>query len=316
MEAQSVSKLQFYSLGLVSANKILSSKDIEVTPVEDFPMLDGEITDHIDLYKATSKDAAGSTTKVQIDTTASVKATWLPISNSNRRTPPDVRRGETVVLYKFSDTDKFWWNTLFNDSRLRRLETVIYAFSDNAEENVEDTATSTYFLEVSTHRKIIHLHTSKSDKEPFIYDVQINAKEGVITITDDAGNYFILNSRDTRLTMRNGDGSIVDIDKTNITLSSTDSITLKSKNIHVLSEKNTTVKSGKITSISSEKNKISGGAELNDTVSIEGYATLTGGISLSNAGGAAGSIDGDFNINGVINVESLVSSNPIIAPGL
>lgn len=218
MEQTSISKLKFYSLGLVAKNKPLTSKSIEVTPIEDFPMIDGEVNDHKEKYKSSSKDANDSVTNVHVDTTVSIKATWLPINNSNRKTAPDVRRGETVVLYQFADTDKYYWNTMFDDIKLRRLETVIYSFSNNSKENVPDDAESTYYLEVSTHRKLMHIHTSKNDGEPFAYDVQIDAKNGVITFTDDADNFFILNSRDKRLTMHNADGSILDIDKKTITL--------------------------------------------------------------------------------------------------
>ena len=239
MEQTSISKLRFYSLGLVAKNKLLTSKSIEVTPIEDFPMIDGEVNDHKEKYKSSSKDASDAVTNVSVETTVSIKATWLPINNSNRKSAPDVRRGETVVLYQFADTDKYYWNTMFDDIKLRRLETVIYSFSNNSKEDVPDDAASTYYLEVSTHRKLMHVHTSKNDGEPFAYDVQIDAKNGVITITDDADNFFVLNSKDKRLTMQNGDGSILDIDKKTITIDAKtillngDTISLKAQNVNV-----------------------------------------------------------------------------------
>jgi hypothetical protein len=231
MEQPSISKLRFYSLGLVAVNKNLNSDIIEVAPVEDFPMLDGEITDNREKYSANALDASGAPINVEIDTTATIKAKWLPISNSNRKTSPDVRRGETVVLYKFADSDAYWWNTLFDDNNLRRLETVIYAFSNNSTEGPMDDAQSTYFLEVSTHRKIMHIHTSKSDGEPFSYDVQINAKEGRIVITDDVGNFIVLNSADKRITAQNISESTVDINDKNIFITAPETITLTAKNI-------------------------------------------------------------------------------------
>lgn len=236
MDQPSISKLRFYSLGLVARNKPLSSKEVEVTPIEDFPMVNGEVTDNIYKYKSSSKDTKGAVKNVEIKTTVSIKATWLPINNSNRKTAPDLRRGETVVLYQFADSDKYWWNTLFDDNKLRRLETVVYAFSNNSKEDIADSASSTYYLEVSTHRKLMHVHTSKNDGEPFAYDIQIDAKNGVITITDDAENFFILNSKDRRLVMHNTDGSMVDINKTVISLTSTDAINFKTKAFSIESE--------------------------------------------------------------------------------
>lgn len=303
MEPQSVSKLQFYSLGLVSANKKLSSKNIEVTPTEHFPMLNGEITDNTSKYSAKMQDASGSVKSVQVDTTATINATWLPISNSNRKTAPDVRRGETVVIYKFADTDKYWWNTVFDDSVLRRLETVIYAFSNNSKEGPTDDENSTYFLSVSTHKKLVHFHTSKNDGEPFAYDVQIDTKNGKIIITDDADNFFVLDSANRRLTLKNGDGSIVDVNRTNILFEAADSISMKAKDLNLTASGATTVKSG--------TNTISGDTEVKDKLKVDGKLTLGAGMAVVNGSGGNSTINGDINVIG-----SLTASTTITAPNL
>lgn len=289
MEQPSISKLQFYSLGIVAANKTLSSMSVEITPVEEFPMLDGELTDSKEEYKADTVDNSGAAASTSIDSTTTVKAKWLPINNSNRRSAPDVRRGEKVVLYKFADTDEYWWNTLFNDSKLRRLETVIYAFSDNAAEGVEDTANSTYFLEVSTHRKIMHVHTSKSDGEPFAYDVQINAKDGIVTIADDAGNSFVLNSKDSRLTMENVDGSVLDLNKTVMTLTASDSVEINTSAFKVNADTTT----------------VSGDAL------VKGSSDLSGGMSVSGGSGASAIISGSVQITGSTNITGHLQATSI-----
>ena len=47
-----MSQFQFYSIGIVAANKKPSSNDIEVIPIEETPMIDGDATDNIDKYTA------------------------------------------------------------------------------------------------------------------------------------------------------------------------------------------------------------------------------------------------------------------------
>jgi hypothetical protein len=239
-----LSQLKFYSVGVVAANKKLSSKLIEVTPMEDLPFADGEITDNSVKYKSDSQDAEGKSYSVAVDSTVTVKAEWLPLGQSNRMTAPDVRRGETVMLYRFADADKFYWTTLRNDTRLRRLETVIYAFNAIQTEDVDGNADNMYWLEVSTHQKLVHFHTSKANGEPFAYDIQINTKDGCIVIKDDVGNYFSFDSKAHRLEMMNQDGSHLDIDKTKIFLKSTDLIQMDSKTINLngetINEKSTT----------------------------------------------------------------------------
>lgn len=233
MNNQKLSKLQFYSLGIVANNKSLNSHYIEVVPVEEFPMLDGEITDHVDKYKVKFKDAEDIPFTVDIKSTVSIKALWLPINNSNRRTSPDVRKGEQVVLYRFADSDEYWWNTLRNDHVLRRLETVIYSFSNMRSENIQDDETSTYFMSVSTHQKLIHLHTSKNDGEPFSFDIQINTKAGSIVITDDIGNHILLDSAEKTIHLENSTGSFVDINKGVINVNATETFNLTAKDINV-----------------------------------------------------------------------------------
>jgi hypothetical protein len=140
-----------------------------------------------------------------------------------------VRRGEQVAIYRFGDADEYWWTTLLQDKIIRRLETVIYSFSNNREENIEDSPTTTYFMEVSTHKKLIHLHTSKNDKEPFIYDIQIDTKNGNIVIRDDDDNYIFLDSKERHIKLHNKDTSYVEMDKRIINIHSLDEINLKTK---------------------------------------------------------------------------------------
>lgn len=217
-----ISKLHFYSVATVAANKALDSDTIEATPLEDAPMLSGELTDNIMEYTTQYKDSNDRHGAEKIMTTVTVKAKWLPIGQSNRKTPPDVRRGEMVVLYRFSDNDEYWWVTMHNDTRIRRLETVIYTFVNQREENSEISADTCYWIEISTHRKLFHLHTSKNDGEPFAYDIQIDAKGGVVTITDDVGNYVQIDSTNSKLTLQNVDNTNVILDKENIDINCKD----------------------------------------------------------------------------------------------
>lgn len=228
-----LSQLKIYSLGIVAANKKLSTRDIEVTPVEDLPMSSGELTDNAVPCKAAAADQAGNAYSVEVTSSATVKATWLPMCGSNRMSAPDVRRGETVALYRFGDTDRFWWTTLRDDMYLRKLETVIYAFSATKDENATNDASNMYFLEISTHNKLVHFHTSNANGEPFVYDIQINTGEGYISIQDDTGNYFLFNSKERQLEMVNIDGSKVEINKTLANIFTNDSVNLKTATFNI-----------------------------------------------------------------------------------
>lgn len=243
-----ISKLRFYSIGIVAQNKNLNSKIIDVTPVEELNLLDGEITGNTVNLSVSSVDHEGKSFSSNVNSNITLKATWLPIGISNRKTAPDVRRGESVVIYQFGDSAKYYWSTLKDDTHLRRLETVIYAFSASTKEDTEQTAENTYYFEISTHKKCCTFHTSKANGEPFSYTVQINSKDGIFIVTDDVGNHFYLNSKDRVLEMKNLDGSSVTINKKSIIYEASESITGKTKVFNIIASEKVNIDTPEIMS--------------------------------------------------------------------
>ena len=213
-----LSKLHYYSIGIVAQNKPLDSTKIEAFPVEEAPMADGDVTSKLTSVSVTGKDFYGINYNTNISAGNTITAEWFRYADGNRLTPPDVRRGEIVVIYQFGDADKYYWTTLRNDHTLRRLETVIWGFSANANEDTPVNSDNMYWLEVSTHRKLIHFHTSKANNEPFTYDIQINTGDGSIVIQDDIGNYIHLDSAENRIEFKNASGSWYDMHKENLTI--------------------------------------------------------------------------------------------------
>lgn len=231
--APQMSKLRFYSLGIVAENKKLSSKEVEVTPIEEMPMLDGELAPVATDYNAKAVDSLGSSYEATVEATTTIKAKWLALGGGNRITAPDVRRGEMVMLYKFGDTDKYFWMTQNEDLKLRKLETVIYAFSATTNEGAEMNGETFYFIEISTHKKLITLHTSKDNGEPFGYDIQLNTSDGKLVITDDVGNFILLDSSQNKIQLKNVDGSEYDMEKTNLTVNIPQKITFNAIDFEV-----------------------------------------------------------------------------------
>lgn len=249
--APQLSRLRFYSLGYVAANKLLDSKLIEAVPIEELPMIDGEIDAYGQPLAVQGKDAQGKPINAKALMANSIQAEWLPFCDSQRLTAPDVRRGESVMLYQFGDADKYYWTTLKNDNRLRKLETVIWGFSATTKESDGMTSQTSYFLEISTHKKLVTFHTSQANGEPFGYDVQINAAEGKIVIADTAGNELLIDSAAQHARIKNSAGSYAEVianvanfyaaDQIN---AKTSSYTVQADNISLLSSANTTVQAG------------------------------------------------------------------------
>lgn len=202
-----------YSLAIVSTNKALNSNEIEATPHEHSPMVNGELSDNTSTYSASGIDSTGAAYQNKANTTTTVKAVWIPRGQSNRMTAPDVRRGTTVMLYKYGDAPTLYWDTLHNDIDNRKLETVIHGYSATSDESATPDETNTYIHEVSTHKKLLRWHIPESEGELTSYDITLDAKAGVFSYVDGLGNKITVDSGEKHLRLENGDGSYFEINK-------------------------------------------------------------------------------------------------------
>jgi len=220
------------SLGIVAENKKMADSSgrinrvISVTPIEDFSMTNGEIRSNPEQLEASGTDASGKAFSSAVPVDQVVEATWVPFL-SNRLTPPDVRRGERVQLWRSGDADKYYWSTMGLDDHLRKLETVIFAFSATTDEGqTELDLDNCYYFEVSTHNKTITLQTSASNGEPFRYTAQINAGEGAFLVEDDIGNSIEIDSGENRVCLENADASKVELKAGKIAIVANEEVSL------------------------------------------------------------------------------------------
>lgn len=210
------SLFKIYSVGIAGENRPLSSWDLSIFPVERIPYVDGELSSDTDELTADGEDYFGQKYSVKVSLSNCLVATWLPFG-TNRTTPPDIRRGERLFIWRYADVDQYYWSATGLDDFLRRLETVIYAWSDTKDETVKAlTPDNSYYFEISTHQGLVTFATCKSNGEPFAYTIQVNTKDGTLTITDDTGNYIDINSADRLIRMENGDETHLYLDKTNM----------------------------------------------------------------------------------------------------
>lgn len=168
-----------YSIGIVTKDKDRWSDIIYVWPVEELPYASGNVSSAS--YKTGGKNV--------------ITAKWVPMGQSNRMTSPDVVSGEHVMIYRFADTDEYYWETMHREPELRRLETVLYAYGNLKKKGKAFTKEdSTYYFEVSTHDGHIHLHTTRSNEEKVSYDILVSTRESHIIIKDSLDNMIKLDS--------------------------------------------------------------------------------------------------------------------------
>lgn len=300
-----------HSVGTAAENKKLGSWELEIFPQEHMAYADGELSSAREMLKDEGVDAFGQKYTVSVETSNNLTASWLPFG-SNRQTPPDVRRGERLLLWRYADVDKYYWTTTGLDEYLRRLETVVYAWSDTKDETVKAlTPDNSYYLEISTHQKHVTFSTAKANGEPYQYTVQINTKEGAITIMDDVGNFIELDSGERRITLQNQDDSFLTIDKRTMSGYAADSISFKTKAFSVESE--TTVVKGSA-SITHESPTFMGKlttSTFTGIVNVNGMANLKGGVAMT-GGGASCSIQVPVTASKPVTMTNVTTINGIV----
>lgn len=271
---QGQSKLERYSLGVVAENRLMSKNRILVTPIESLTHLEGEIKSNPTKLEATAVDADDRTYSVDTIGDNAIEADWLPLGCSNRKTPPNVRRGERVQLYRFADTDQYYWTTTGADEHLRKLETVIYGWSSNSKEEADGRdLKNMYWFELSTHNGCVSFFTSKHEGERANYSIQLNTKEGRFIITDDEGNEILLDTDKTLISLTNADGTHVKLDKEDIDVHCDGNMTVDvGKNIDAKAGKDVTITCG-----GSFTTKASSSATVKaPNITLDGNLTITG----------------------------------------
>lgn len=301
-----ISVLTLVATGYVAANKPLNSHNIEVVDPEAMSFLDGEITDNLTTSMQKGVDADGVAFEAVIRSAPTVTAKWLPFG-SNRKTPPDVRRGERVALYRFGDADQYRWASLEYDENKRKLETVIWSISNTRDEGAKASENNTYYLCMSTHTKVLQLHTSMSDGEPFGYDFVFNTKEGSVQLTDTADNIFYLNSQENQLVLKTGDNAYINLQKENIDIKAPGNITIVAdKNINVKSGGTSSWDSTGVYTVKAPSVKfITPMVAMSEQLATGGSALVGGSLTLkegmtTGSGGSGGTIklNGDIDSNG------------------
>lgn len=222
-----LSQLHFHSWGLVANIKPSDTKEVKVVPIEyrfghlesvlDNPEPDGS-----------SYETENGEEIVEVVKSSAVTAKWLKF-NSNRITAPDVRRNDQVLIWRLGNTDRYYWSDM-NVSNIKRLETVVYAWSADPKNPMKDDLSNAYFLEMSTHNKSITLQTSQANGEPFGYTLQLNTDEGRYVITDTAENIIYMDSAETVIGFKNALGAEFKLDKKNIYGYAPDGMNFKAAN--------------------------------------------------------------------------------------
>ena len=228
------SLLKLYSIGIVIEDKDDNGDMIKVTPVEKLSLFTGNLSEQKIKFNVSLPDAQGVKREDHIEGGVDIVAKWI-FSDGNRLTAPNVKKNESVLIYKFADTDEFYWQTFMREPSLRRLEHVCYGYSNLPKGVNPYEKDSSYWFEISTREKYVQLHTSKNDNELFEYDIKLDTKDGNLVITDDIENSISIDSKNKTITINHTSGHTIQInnDSVNISEAGGASISLNNGNITI-----------------------------------------------------------------------------------
>ncbi len=220
MNNENQSGFHFYSLGIVAENKERNSDLVKVVPIEELPLASGQNESMVVknngnnrsnvqyssqrkpvpmgkqtmTYEVGLPDHKSVNRSEKLTGDLTIVAKWTAIGQSNRVTSPDVIKGETIIIYRVNDTDTFFWSTVMIEPSVRRQETVCYMYGNIPTGLIPFDKDTSYWVEVSTHDKYVHIHTSNNDGEAAVWDIKLDTNQGIFSVTDNAGNDLEINS--------------------------------------------------------------------------------------------------------------------------
>lgn len=320
MSTSADSALKFYSIGHAAENLEISGPDGEVntilhiTPSEKLTFVDGELKSNPTQDTVSGVDATGKSFSSNATTDSAITAKWLPLG-SNRHTPPNIRRGERVLVWRYGDLDTFMWTDLGWDQNLRNLETVTYVWNASQDQNDHTTsAKNTYYVEVSTHKGTMTVQTSQANGEKCTYTLQLNPMNGTFTFADNLGQTLFIDSVNQRFYMQNKSQTSFLIDKQNLTITVPDTFTVNATNAvnittknYVLTAQNVTIKASQDITVQSAT--FHGTAST--SVAIDSPQVTIGGVQIANGNVQMGTLKATD-----ITCQTVKASISVTAPNL
>nr|DAN24521.1 MAG TPA: central spike protein [Caudoviricetes sp.] len=291
---------------------------IKVNITDLFPLMKGHITDNPIPMKVKYKDALGREVISTGTHNNNIECIYFS-TDTYRKTPPDVQRGEQVWVWQQGD-GKWYWEPCNKDSlSSRRLETVVQAVNADkptGKDSGQFGADNTYYTEVSSHNKTYTISTSAANGEVTSYLFQINGEKGSMILQDGMGNFVEINSAAGKVWMKNQNGCMFKMEKNNIEVKAIDNYNLNvGKDYTIEVGGNMTIKVGGNMNVDiggSHSHKVGGTTTVDcSSTTFTGEVNIQKGLNVSGKSslGGGGSVTGNLDIS-----SNLSASGPVSFP--
>jgi len=269
-----ISKLRMYSIAYVSEDIKEDSLYLKAYPVEILSDETGTLGDQL-TEKVSNIDVDGNVTTLIYNKDYLITAKWFNFLTPNRLTPPNICAGETVMLWRYDNTDKYFWTNVYNELDLRKLEKATFVFSNKRKIGNKNLLNQLYSFTVDTINKYVKLHTDDGDGELTTYDIEIDTDKGVLTIVDGRGNLIELDSEADKVTITTNKEVVINTPKT--TINSAD-VTFNSTNM-TMNTTNLNINAA-TQNIKAGSTKYTGGTITHDDIAIDNTHSHTGNLGV------------------------------------
>jgi len=214
-------------IGIVAADKAHDAVTISVMIPELTPVASGTVDVATSTQSVSLTDIKGNTINSSVTTGNTITAYYFG-GRTNSKYPPDVVKGEQVRITKLSNSDRYYWESMGRDDKLRKTEIhrIEVANRSKFEDPMDDD--HTYSAEIDTRgNQHIRLQTSKGNGEKFTHVLKLDAKNSQIQLSDDAGNSLVIDSANSKILMRNAKKAFVLLNGEDITIAAPRDLTIK-----------------------------------------------------------------------------------------
>lgn len=186
------STFEFYSLGTLVEDVVKDDPYVKVNPIEVLPTTQGDASKR-EGTSGSFKNTTGGVDNFSANKSGAITAKYIPFGAPNGGVPM-LHAGEMVLLCRYGGGDHFMWIPCSNSIKDRTTEYFLLMASAKPGRGSTAGSGDTYYVKGDSGDKYLRLHTSKANGELAAYDIELNGKDGFLTITDDKDNDIVLKS--------------------------------------------------------------------------------------------------------------------------
>lgn len=187
------SNLTLVFMGIVAEKLVPGSKFLHIHPHEVLSS-SGDITTK-NKNKSSLTNMDGSALSSTVTKQNTIEAKWAGSDDITLITAPDINKGALVKVYQYLGSDQYYWKPGASEIDIAGKGSKIHYLPNTDDIDEKNTPDNGYTWGVSTVGKMARLKTTKNDGEPEEFDIELNTKKGILSVTMGSGDIIRYNAK-------------------------------------------------------------------------------------------------------------------------